>query len=243
MRRLFKQIDTAARTWAVDTNNFIYGQRNGKWKRIGGRLNHVSSGPAGVWGIMGSAIYYRIMGRRTLGVRWKRVPGGLKQIDSGPRGIVCGVNSGNSIYCRLQITRRVPYGRRWINVPGKLKYISCGEYGHWGVNRRNQIFFRRGVTRSRPQGLTWLRIPGALNQIEAGRYGQVVGVNRRGQMYVRTGVTLRRPQGSGWKRVPGFKSWLHASIGRGYIYSVETTKSAFKSTLSAVAGSIFIPML
>ena len=239
MTRSFKQIDTAARTWAVDRSNYIYGLLNGKWKRVAGRLNHVSSGRAGVWGIMGNKIYYRNMRKRALGISWRRVPGGLVQIDSGPRGIVCGVNGGNNIYCRLQIIGRVPYGRRWINVPGKVKYISCGDYGYWGVNKANHIFFRQGVSRSRPQGWRWIRIPGLLNQVEAGRYGQVAGVNKQGQMFVRTGVTQQRPQGRGWKRVQGIKSWLHTSVGRGYLYSVDSFKSAYKSTLGAVAGKNF----
>jgi hypothetical protein len=240
LTRSFKQIDTSVRTWAVDTSNVIYGLLNGKWKRVAGRLNHVSTGGAGVWGIKGRNIYYRIMRKgRPLGATWKRVSGGLIQIDSGPKGIVCGVNSANNIYCRLQITRRIPYGRRWINVPGKLKYISCGVYGHWGVNRNNYVYFRQGVSRSRPQGWRWIRIPGRLTQIETGQYGQVVGVNKQGKMYVRTGITQARPQGRAWKLIPALRRWLHASIGRGNIYSVDTFKGAHKSTLAAVAGKSY----
>lgn len=238
LARSFKQVDTAVRTWAVDSSYYIYGRLNGKWRKVSGRLNHVSSGLAGVWGVRGNAIYYRVMRKRPLGISWKRVSGGLRQIDSGPRGIVCGVNRYDNIYCRLQITRRVPYGRRWINVPGKLKYASCGDYGYWGVNKANHIFFRQGVSRSRPQGWRWVRVPGLLNQIEAGQYGQVVGVNKQGQMFVRTGITQKRPQGRGWKRVQGVKNWLHASIGRGHIYGVDTFKAAYKSSLAAVAGNI-----
>ena len=189
MKKQFKQIDTRVSTWAVDVKNYIYALNNGKWKKVSGRLNHISSGRAGVWGIMGNRIYYRLKvnKKRPLGVRWKKVPGGLKQIDSGPRGVVCGVNSGDYIYCRMRITRYKPYGRYWKRLPGRLSYISCGDYGHWGVNKANQIYFREGVTRSRPLGFRWKRIPGALSQIEAGQYGQVVGVTKQGQMFVRVG--------------------------------------------------------
>ena len=189
MKRQFKQIDTRTTTWAVDVGNKIYSLNNGKWKKVSGRLNHISSGRSGVWGIMGNRIYYRVKvsKKRPLGIRWKRVPGGLKQIDSGPKGVVCGVNSGRYIYCRMRITRYRPYGYSWKRVPGRLNYISCGDYGHWGVNTNNQIFFREGVTRSRPEGLRWKQIPGALSQIESGQYGQVVGVNKQGQMYIRVG--------------------------------------------------------
>lgn len=189
MKKQLKQIDSRTSTWAVDARNSIYALNNGKWKKVAGRLNHISSGKAGVWGIRGNAIYYRVKvsKKRPLGVRWKRIPGGLKQIDSGPKGIVCGVNSGGAIYCRMRITPYRRFGRSWKRMPGRLSYISCGDYGHWGVNTANQIFFREGVTRNRPLGYKWKRIPGALSQIESGQYGQVVGTNRQGQMYVRVG--------------------------------------------------------
>ena len=233
----FKQIDTGRRTWAVDASNTIYGLQKGKWKTIPGKLNHVSSGKAGVWGVMGSSIWYRVGIRKKLplGSTWKRIPGGLKQIDSGPKGIVCGVNSGDNIYCRVQISRYAPYGRRWIHVPGKLKYISCGDYGHWGVNKNGVIWFRQGVTRNRPQGLKWKRIAGRLTQVEAGRFGQVVGVNKKGQMYIRTGVTEQRPFGRGWKKVAGVKLFTHASVGRS-VFAIDSVKNVYRGTIPAVGG-------
>lgn len=237
MNRQLKQVDTAAKTWAVSPSGGIYAVLNGKWKKVPGRLSHVSSGNAGVWGIMGNRVYYRVMKKRALGASWKKIPGKLIQISSGPRGVVCGVSAANDVYCRLQITRKIPYGRRWIIVPGKLQYISCGAYGHWGVNRANHVFFRKGVSRSRPQGRSWQRIPGLMNQIDAGKYGQVVGVNKRGQMYVRTGASRKLPQGNGWKLLPSIRRWRSAAIGRGNIFAVDAFKTVYKSTLGAVAGN------
>ncbi len=234
----FKQIDTGTTTWAVDASNKIFALNRGKWKTIPGGLNHVSSGKAGVWGIMGSSIWYRVGVKRKLplGSTWKKIPGGLKQIDSGPKGIVCGVNSGDNIYCRVQISQYAPYGKTWIHVPGKLKYISCGDYGHWGVNKKNIIWFRQGVTRNRPQGLRWKRVPGRLVQVEAGQFGQVVGVNKKGQMYMRTGITEQRPFGSGWKKVAGVKLFTHASIGRGVVFGIDSFKNVYRGSVAAVGG-------
>lgn len=238
LKRKFKQIDTRKTTWAVDVSNTIYGLNKGKWKTIPGKLNHVSSGVSGVWGIMGNSIWYRVGVSRKLplGRTWKRIPGGLKQIDSGPNGIVCGVNSGKNIYCRTEISRYTPYGKRWMLVPGKLKYISCGDYGHWGVGPYNKIWFRQGVSRLRPQGFRWKRVAGRLTQVDSGQYGQVVGVNKKGQMYVRTGITEQRPFGRRWKKVSGVKLFTHASVGRGVVFGVDSFKNVYRGTIAAVGG-------
>ena len=89
----------------------------------------------------------------SVGTSWTRIGGALKQIDSGPYGIVCGVNRGDDIYCRIGITDHNPKGTGWHHIGGKLKYISCGELGCWGVNSVNQIFFRTGVSRHNPAGV------------------------------------------------------------------------------------------
>ena len=81
--------------WAVDPGEYIWVRMNGKWRKVRGKLIHVSSGGAGVWGISRSnRIYFRtaVGGRNIMGKSWKKISGGLKQIDSGPSGIVCGVN-------------------------------------------------------------------------------------------------------------------------------------------------------
>ena len=218
------------RVWAVKSNGVIFKLVKGKWRKVSGRLRHISSGQAGVWGVnRHHSIYYR--GKR----RWYRVPGKLKQIDSGPKGIVCGVNKYDNIYCRTQITSGSKRGRSWVRIPGKLKYISCGEFGHWGVNKANNIYFREGVSRSNPAGLKWRRVPGKLNQLEAGQYGQLWGVNRVGHVYIRTGVTERTPWGRGWKRVKTKKKWRRITIGIGSVYGVGKNGKVYR-TVPATGG-------
>lgn len=246
MQKQFKQVDSGITrsVWAVDASKFIYRLYRGSWRKISGRLDHVSSGQSGVWGtVIGrnkrGSIYFRVgvSRRRKLGLRWKRVDGLLQQVDSGPRGIVCGANIGNRVYCRKSISRRYPYGRSWVYVRGAaVRYVSIGEYGMWGVNKNGQIFFRQGMTRFRPWGYKWRRVPGILTQIEAGRYGQLYGVNRLGQMYVRTGITERIPWGRGWKRIAAKKLWNHVSLGIGVVYGLDTTKTIFRSNPLVISG-------
>ena len=240
MRKRFTQVDSGitTSTWAVNKRKQIFTYTRGRWYRVSGGLNHVSSGQAGVWGISGNSIYYRrsVTAKRPKGRSWKRVSGGLRQIDSGPRGIVCGVNKYQNVYCRTRISPRYKQGRGWVRVPGKLKYISCGDYGHWGVNKYNNIYFRQGVSRSKPEGLKWRKISGKLRQIEAGRYGQVWGVSPSGQVFVRTRVTAKRPWGVGWKRVKTRKQWRHITIGIGAVFGVATNGRVYQ-TAPATGGN------
>ena len=233
MRRIFTVVDSGITTsaWAINRRQQIFVFK-GRWRRVGGRLKHISSGAAGVWGVSKSySIYYRqgANRRNRAGRRWVRVSGKLKQIDSGPSGIVCGVSRSNRIYCRTSVTRSSRSGRGWMRIPGGLKYISCGDYGYWGVNRRNNIYFREGVSRGNLRGTRWRKIPGKLTQIEAGRFGQVWGVNRHGRVYVRRGISERVPWGRGWKLVRTKKKWKHVTIGIGAVYGVAQNGYVYRT--------------
>lgn len=234
MRRIFTVVDSGITTsaWAINRKRQVFVLK-GRWRLVSGRLNHISSGRAGIWGVTRSySIYYRqgANKRNRAGRRWIRISGRLKQIDSGPSGIVCGVTSSRTIYCRTSITRSSRTGRGWIRVPGRLKYISCGDYGYWGVSSSNNIYFREGVSRGNLRGSRWRRIPGKLKQIEAGRFGQVWGVNRRGNVYVRRRVSERTPWGSGWKLVRTKKKWNHVTIGIGAVFGVAKNGYVYRTT-------------
>lgn len=243
MKKKFTVLDTGiTRTpWAVNKGGNIFTLLKGKWIQVPGRLKHISSGKAGVWGVNSAGnIYYRtgVSRKNRKGVSWTQIPGKLKQIDSGPRGVVCGVNAVEDIFCRMQITVRTPSGGKWAKVPGKLKYISCGDYGQWGVNKAGQIFFRVGYSRVNPLGWSWKRLPGRLTQIEAGKYGQVWGVNSAGLLFVRTGVSNQRPWGKGWKRVKTRKIYRHVSIGVGAVFGVSRRGIVYRTT-PATAGKVY----
>lgn len=234
MRQIFTVVDSGITTsvWAINRKQQIFVFYKGQWRNVGGRLKHVSSGRAGVWGTSNNNnIYYRqgASNRNRRGRRWIRVSGRLRQIDSGPRGIVCGVTTSQTIYCRTQITHSALTGRGWTRVSGRLKYISCGDYGYWGVSRQNNIYFREGVSRSNLRGSRWKKIPGKLTQIEAGRFGQVWGVNRPGRVYVRQGVSEKVPWGRRWKLVRTKKKWKHITIGIGAVLGIGKSGYVYRT--------------
>ena len=212
-------------------------------RKVSGRLVHVSSGEAGVWGVSrNNGIYARkgITTRRTSGKYWARVSGKLIQVDSGPFGIVCGVNKAYNIYCRRGITRKRLLGNGWVRVPGKLMYISCGLYGHWGVNKAYRIYFRYGVNFGRPQGKRWKLVPGALVQIETGPDGAVWGVNMEGIVFTRLGVSRRNPVGSSWKRI-GKKHLASISVGLGYVFGVDNIGKPYMADVAKFLGRNGLP--
>ena len=245
MGGVLTQVDTGltVNIWGVDPDDNVYAQRNGNWKKIPGKLIHVSSGQSGVWGAnRGNLIYFRnnVGPQNPRGKSWRRIPGQLKQIDSGPTGIVCGVNKADDIYCRTGIAGPVAYGRSWVKVPGKLKYISCGLLGHWGVNKNNDIFFRYGVNAGKPQGTKWKHVPGKLHQIESGPDGAVWGVNMFSGVFTRIGITRPNPVGRKWKRFVK-KKLASISVGYGTLYAVDKKGKPFSGEASSFVGPNGLP--
>ena len=243
--KVVSQLDSGVTTtpWGVGPNDAVYAFINGKTRKVGGRLMHVSSGDSGVWGVSRNYRIWRRKGitpRRTTGRRWRRISGGLKQIDSGPFGIVCGVNRHDSIYCRRGITRKRPAGNGWLSVPGKLMYISCGLYGHWGVNKNYQVYFRYGVRFGKPQGVRWKRVPGALIQIESGPDGAVWGTNMEGIVYTRRGISRRNRIGSSWRAI-GKKRLATISVGLGYIFGIDHIGKPYIADAAKFVGRNGLP--
>ena len=237
MGGVITQVDSGITSaiFGVDPADNIYTRRNGNWKKMKGRLTHISTGASGTWGVnRGHAIYYYFRNR------WVHAGGRLKQIDSGPPGIVCGVNRNDNIYCRRGITRLRPGGSGWTRVSGGLKYISCGAFGHWGVNKNNYIYFRYGVTSGRPQGTKWKRVPGRLHQIESGPDGAVWGVNLVTGVFTRLGITRSNPIGSRWKRFAK-KKLVSISVGLGRLYGVDKKGKPYSAEASVLVGKTGLP--
>ena len=220
--------------WGTDPANNIYTRKNGNWKKVTGKLMHVTTGASGTWGVSSNYMIWYYSGR------WTKVSGRLKQIDSGPRGIVCGVNKGDGIYCRTGITAARPSGKGWIRLPGALKYISCGALGHWGVNKKNNIYFRYGVNSGRPQGTKWKHIPGKLHQVESGPDGAVWGVNFYTGVFTRLGINSRRPTGTRWKRFAK-KKLVSVSVGLGFLYGVGPKGKPYSAPARALVGKKGLP--
>ena len=226
-----RQIDTGitSSVWATDANKFIYYLNGNTFEKVEGKLTHVSSGAAGVWGVnVHNHIFYR-EGTTAIpkGTTWKQVQGSLMQIDSGPKGVVCGVNNQFKIYCRIGITDAAPMGASWERISGELKYISCGAYGYWGVSRTNRIFFTPTLNGANTK---WAQISGDLVQIEAGPNGQVWGVNSNNMLYTRIGVSKSSPSGLEWKKI-GTRSFVSVTVGLDKLYAIDVGYTVFIGTI------------
>ena len=161
--------------------------RGKSWKRVGGSLSQIDSGPYGiVCGVHYKfSIYcrYGISKRRPYGRGWKRVPGALMYISCGLYGH-WGVNSGHNIYFRYGVSRRRPQGTKWKRVPGKLVQIESGPNGAvFGVNIHGTVYTRLGISRRNPIGKRW-KVVGRkkLSSISFGR-GILYGIGRKGRAF------------------------------------------------------------
>ena len=72
---------------------------------------------------------------------WITIPGGLIQISSvslgGGAGYVCGVNSGDGIWC-ANYNSASAASLSWQNIPGGLMHVHVNaDSSLWGVNRGN----------------------------------------------------------------------------------------------------------
>ncbi len=142
--------------------------KNLEWKRVDGRLRHISMGSDGtVWGVNSSnRVYRRVRGR------WREVRGRLKMLDVGNARNIWGIGTDDRIY-RWG-------GRSWKQVRGRLKNISVGSDGTvWGTNSNDQIFWW--------DGRRWQRISGFLREVSVGNRNAIWGVNSQGTPFRWTG--------------------------------------------------------
>ena len=178
--------------WGVNRGNYIYFRRGvterrksgSSWRRIGGRLKQIDSGPFGiVCGVnQGDQIYCRrgITPRRRAGQNWINVPGRLIYISCGLYGH-WGVNKAWNIYFRYGVKQNRPQGTRWKHVPGKLVEIESGPNGAvYGVNLYGVLYTRRGISKRNPIGGSWRRVGKTpLASISVG-LGVLYAVDKRG---------------------------------------------------------------
>ena len=64
------------------------------------------------------------------------IPGGLKQVDIDDN-IVCGVSSGNDIYCKNDLQ-----SSNWERLSGGLKHISVSNGNLYGTGGDDSIWGR-----------------------------------------------------------------------------------------------------
>ena len=165
--RLYSVVSGKAGVWGIATLNRIY-IRLGvtkrrpfgtRWKRVGGRLKQIDSGPKGiVCGVSRlNKLFCRlqICRRAPYGRRWIYVSKKFTYVSIGDYGYWA-LNPAGQIYFREGVTRSRPQGYKWRKVPGNLAQISAGQHGQvYGVNKQGKMFVRLGVTENRPYGRTW----------------------------------------------------------------------------------------
>lgn len=147
------------------------------WRRMGGRLKHVSAGAGGiVWGVGRDGKVWEL--RRG---RWREKRGRVKQLDVGNAGEIWAVGNNDRIY-------RWSGRRGWKKVGGRLKQISVGADGAiWGTNANDWIYYRRGSK--------WVGVRGRLKQVSVGDSSNIWGVNAANDVF--------RWTSPGWQKLPG----------------------------------------
>ena len=123
--------------WGVNRYGMVYTFTNGNWKQmIGGWLNQITCGEAGVWGINPQGNLYRYGNGWYWG--WSQVPTAgktFKWISSGLNEEVWAVDVNDRVYKRS--------GQKWKEVPGKkMRQVDVFDGTVWGVDGNNHIWFR-----------------------------------------------------------------------------------------------------
>jgi len=121
-----------------------------------------------------------------------------------PQKKVCGVNSGNGIYCADQNIESSP---NWSQVPGGLTNVSISNGKLGGANAADQIFFADNY-----KNASWVNAWGALVQVSQDK-GVVVGVNRSDQIFYADNGNKAQPN---WTHIPG--GLTNVCISNGALY-------------------------
>ena len=131
------------------------------WKISPGLLDHVSVGPAGVWGVNR---YHRIFLRLdtyqdivSFGTSWLYVSRSLLQVDVGT-DIVWGVNRIHSMYYRSTVTVSTLNSQNWtkLSLENAFTWVSVSPGGSvWAVNTAGHLLHYRHSSNAQPVGTAW----------------------------------------------------------------------------------------
>uniref|UniRef100_A0A3Q2VIW5 Fish-egg lectin-like n=1 Tax=Haplochromis burtoni TaxID=8153 RepID=A0A3Q2VIW5_HAPBU len=204
----------------TDRNNYAYFLIGSQWYKMDSlTLQHVSVGPAGIWGVaLEDGVYKYVAGSFVYANDHT-----LEQVDAGGDGQVVGVTHTSTIHC-LKSTIASDYREQstvsWTTLPGLLTYVSCSsKYGCWGVNSAQNIYFTK-VTPSTCGISGWIQVDGLAVMVEIGTDGSVFVVNRGGEVFQRQGIDSSTPQGTSWTKIPMPSRINHVSYDRGNLWVV-----------------------
>uniref|UniRef100_A0A3Q2VHB3 Fish-egg lectin-like n=1 Tax=Haplochromis burtoni TaxID=8153 RepID=A0A3Q2VHB3_HAPBU len=195
----------------TDRNNYAYFLIGSQWYKMDSlTLQHVSVGPAGIWGVaLEDGVYKYVAGSFVYANDHT-----LEQVDAGGDGQVVGVTHTSTIHC-LKSTIASDYREQstvsWTTLPGLLTYVSCSsKYGCWGVNSAQNIYFTTSHH----------ILDGLAVMVEIGTDGSVFVVNRGGEVFQRQGIDSSTPQGTSWTKIPMPSRINHVSYDRGNLWVV-----------------------
>lgn len=177
-----------AGVWAVMANRDIF-YREGishlnptgmKWKHVGGGLQQIDSGPAGV--VYGIDENHDLLCRdgikpgSPVGLLWTRIQGSYKHVTCGSKGCWA-LTTNKEVLYRFGIRPDFCKGKLWIPVPSpvKMKYIEAGSEGSlWAVSEAGEVWYRDGVDELHPYGQRWKKegSGGGYNMVTVGLNGE-----------------------------------------------------------------------
>lgn len=126
---------------------------------------------------------------------------------------VCGVNSGDNIYCADQNIESSP---NWTQIPGGLSNVSVSAGKLGGANSGDGIWFADNY-----KNASWVNAWGALVQVSQDK-GVVVGVNRGDNIYYADNGDKARPN---WTQIPG--ALTNVCISNGALYGCNRQQAIF----------------
>ena len=113
---------------------------------IAGRLEQISIGSGGVWGVdQSNEVVYR---NGTYGdpdsdpdgSAWEPVPSEIpiKYVSSG--NVIYAIDTNDAIYYRVGTSAESPTGTAWKQIGGNLKQIEHMSNTFWGVDAKNNVY-------------------------------------------------------------------------------------------------------
>ncbi|CAI9554495.1 unnamed protein product [Staurois parvus] len=152
-----------AGVWGVNRDSNVYKLQDNEWMSVSGLLKQVDAGGDKFLGGVNAQDNIFCLRRsctvsRSSAVYFTHLDGGLKYYSCGPMGC-WGVNSGNSIYFRHNVTPKACQGTQWEHIDGSLAMIEVGTDGSvYGVNSAGNVYQRDGISAKTPAGTSWIQL-------------------------------------------------------------------------------------
>ncbi|XP_068098342.1 fish-egg lectin-like [Hyperolius riggenbachi] len=149
--------------WGVNSGGNVYRFQNGNWFFVAGSMKQVDAGgPKFLAGVNSTDFIFCLRRSCTMSgqsdVSFTLIDGKLIYYSCGSLGC-WGVNAGNMIYYRNNITPTFCQGNGWQLVTGSLVMLEVGsDNAVYGVNSLGKVYRRDGITAANPVGTTWTEL-------------------------------------------------------------------------------------